>query len=208
MGKSSDAYPEGEGVVLLNGVREGYLTFAGMVKITGEEISAGALRDGVDALAARGIVRRGLVLGCDLCDWPSFIAIGNLAQVNQCSRRGAANDLAQSRCEPVGVDRAVAALSAEERDLRVARDFGQPRFEHVLIGHALEHEQPVGSGRWGPSIAGVRCLDAVFAAVPVAAETGVIPVRGSAQSVSASSVQLVTWGWPAAWRSWLRGARS
>lgn len=93
--QSSAAYPEDEGVVLLNGVREGYLTFAGMVKLAGEGISASVLRDGVDALAARGVVRRGLVLGCGLCGRPSFIAIGNLAQVNQCSRCGAANDLAQ-----------------------------------------------------------------------------------------------------------------
>ena len=95
--QSSVAYPGDEGVVLLNGVREGYLTFAGMVKLAGEGVSVGALRDGVDALAARGVVRRGLVLGCGLCGRPSFIAIGNLAQVNQCSRCGAANDLAQKQ---------------------------------------------------------------------------------------------------------------
>ncbi len=95
--QSSVAYPGDEGVVLLNGVREGYLTFAGMVKLAGEGVSVSALRDGVDALAARGVVRRGLVLGCGLCGRPSFIAIGNLAQVNQCSRCGAANDLAQKQ---------------------------------------------------------------------------------------------------------------
>ena len=89
------AYPGGEGVVLLNGVREGYLTFAGMLKFAGEGISPGDLRDGVDGLAARGVVRRGLVLGCGTCGRPSFIAIGNLAQVNQCPRCGAANELAQ-----------------------------------------------------------------------------------------------------------------
>lgn len=95
--ESSKAYPGGEGVVLLNGVREGYLTFAGMVKFAGEGIGSGALRDGIDSLAARGVVRRELILGCDTCGRPSFIAIGNLAQANQCPRCGSANELAQRR---------------------------------------------------------------------------------------------------------------
>jgi len=89
------AYPGGEGVVLLNGIREGYPTFAGMLKFAGEEISPGDLRDGIDGLTARGVVRRGLVLGCGTCGRPSFIAIGNLSQVNQCPRCGAANELAR-----------------------------------------------------------------------------------------------------------------
>jgi hypothetical protein len=96
--QSSAAYPHGEGVVLLNGVREGYLTFAGMRKFAGDDgTSLGALRDAVDALAARGVVRRGLVLGCATCGRPSFTAIGNLAQVNQCPRCGAANELARQQ---------------------------------------------------------------------------------------------------------------
>jgi hypothetical protein len=93
--QSSSAYPGGEGVVLLNGVREGYLTFAGMLKFAGEGITPGDLRDGIDGLAARGVVRRGVVLGCGICGRPSFIAIGNLAQVNQCPRCGVANELAR-----------------------------------------------------------------------------------------------------------------
>jgi hypothetical protein len=92
--QSSAAYPNGEGVVLLNGIREGYLTFAGMLKFAGDGTSPGTLRDAVDALAARGVVRRGLVLGCATCGRPSFTAVGNLAQVNQCPRCGAANELA------------------------------------------------------------------------------------------------------------------
>jgi hypothetical protein len=90
--ESSKAYPGGEGVVLL---REGYLTLTGMMQFAGEGINPGALRAGVDALAARRVLRRGLVLGCDICDRPSFIAIGSLAQLNQCPRCGAANELAQ-----------------------------------------------------------------------------------------------------------------
>ena len=39
--QSSDAYPGGEGVVLLNGVREGYLTFAGMLKYAGDRHQPG-----------------------------------------------------------------------------------------------------------------------------------------------------------------------
>jgi len=93
--KSSDAYPDGEGVVLLNGIHEGYLTFAGMLKYAGDGTSPGAVRDSVDALAARGVVRRGLILGCGTCGRPAFIAVGNLAQVNLCPRCGTANELAR-----------------------------------------------------------------------------------------------------------------
>ena len=74
---------------------EGYLTLAGMVQFAGERHKPRALRDGIDALAARGVVRRGLVLGCGPCGRPAFIAIGSLAQVNECPRCGAANELAQ-----------------------------------------------------------------------------------------------------------------
>lgn len=93
--RSSAAYPGGEGVVLLNGAREGYLNFAGMTKLAAPGTSTSALRDAVDALAARGVLRRGLVLGCRLCRRPSFVAIGSLGQVNECARCGTANDLAQ-----------------------------------------------------------------------------------------------------------------
>lgn len=95
--KSSDAYPDGEGVVLLNGVREGYLTFTGMRKYAGDKIDPAALRDNLDALAARRLVRRGLILGCGMCSRPAFIAVGNLAQVNQCPRCGTANELAMTQ---------------------------------------------------------------------------------------------------------------
>jgi hypothetical protein len=95
--KTSDAYPDGEGVVLLNGVREGYMTFAGMLKYAGDKSSPAALRDDLDALAARKVVRRGLILGCGTCGRPAFIAVGSLAQVNQCPRCGTPNDLARTR---------------------------------------------------------------------------------------------------------------
>jgi hypothetical protein len=101
--KSSGAYPDGEGVVLLNGSREGYLTFTGMVKYAGDKTGQAALRDGVDALAARGVVRRGLILGCGTCGRPAFIAVGDLAQVNRCPRCGTANELARTQWrDPVG----------------------------------------------------------------------------------------------------------
>lgn len=95
--QSTSAYPDGEGVVLLNGVREGYLTFAGMLKLAGDGTSPVTLRGDVDALAARGVMRRGLILGCGACGRPSFIAVGTLAQVNQCPRCGAASQLAQQQ---------------------------------------------------------------------------------------------------------------
>jgi hypothetical protein len=94
--QSSRAYPDGEGVVLLNGVREGYLTFAGMLKFAGEGITPGDLRDDLDGLAVRGVIRRGLVLGCGTCGRPAFTALGNLAQVNQCPRCGTVNELARA----------------------------------------------------------------------------------------------------------------
>ena len=59
--------------------------------------SLGTLRDGADALAARGVVRRGLVLGCSTCGRPSFITVTNLAQVNPCPRCGTVNELAQKQ---------------------------------------------------------------------------------------------------------------
>ena len=90
-------HPDGEGVVLLNGVREGYLTFAGMLKYAGDKTGPAAVRDSVDALTARGVIRRGLILGCGTCNRPAFIAVGNLAQVNQCPRCGSASELAQAR---------------------------------------------------------------------------------------------------------------
>jgi hypothetical protein len=95
--QSSRAYPDREGVVLLNGVREGYLTFHGMLRFAGEGITTIDLRDGVDGLAARGVLRRGLVLGCGTCDRPSFVPLANLAQVNLCPRCGAPSDLARAQ---------------------------------------------------------------------------------------------------------------
>jgi hypothetical protein len=95
--ETSKAYPGGGGVVLLSGAREGYLTFAGMAELAGAGIIASELRDQLDMLTARTVMRRGLVLGCAVCERPSFIPVGSLAQVNQCPRCGTANELAQGR---------------------------------------------------------------------------------------------------------------
>jgi hypothetical protein len=95
--ETSKAYPDGEGVVLLTGAREGYLNYAGMAKLAGPGIHPSALRQQVDILTARTVLRRGLVLDCAVCDRVSFIPIGDLAQVNRCPRCGTANELAQQR---------------------------------------------------------------------------------------------------------------
>lgn len=93
--RSSDAYPNGEGVVLLTGVSEGYLTFEGMVRIAEKRISIDKLRTLVDILLARGLMSRGLVLSCATCNRPSFIKIDALSQTNPCPRCGSVNDLKQ-----------------------------------------------------------------------------------------------------------------
>lgn len=101
--KTSDAYPGSEGVVLLNGIREGFLHFDGMLKYAGENVGTVALRRGLDALLARGFVSRGLILDCTTCGRPAFNPLRALAQVNQCPRCGTGNELTQERWrDPIG----------------------------------------------------------------------------------------------------------
>ncbi|MFI7468647.1 hypothetical protein [Nonomuraea sp. NPDC049646] len=102
-GKKSDfKFKKTDGVVLPTGAGdnlwEGYLTFAGILdhgKAEAEEVVA--FRRQVDDMLARGVLRRGLILGCAQCGKPAFTMIDNLAQVNRCSRCSALNNLSQPR---------------------------------------------------------------------------------------------------------------
>ncbi len=103
MGKKSELkFEETDGSVLPTGAGEhlweGYLTFAGILKYGKAEAGKEAdFRRQVDDMLARGVLRRGLILGCAQCGKPAFTTIDNLAQVNRCPRCSALNDLSQPR---------------------------------------------------------------------------------------------------------------
>lgn len=104
---SKEAYPGSEGVVLASGgstsqPREGYLHFDGMVDLHGGEPEA--LRDEVDALLELGVLKRGLVLGCEHCGRVAFIAIDRLAQRNRCVRCDGSNPLTASSWNRDGIE--------------------------------------------------------------------------------------------------------
>ncbi|MCL8026463.1 hypothetical protein [Nocardioides bruguierae] len=128
-GKSSrEAYPDGDGV-LLTGLG-GFLTFpavrdvlcpaaatAGKSQQTLDEHDREA-RERLDTYLTRGIIRRGLILGCRMCEAPSFVPVDDVAQVNRCPRCGSLNDLT------LDVWRAPAGEPQWYYDLhQVARDF-------------------------------------------------------------------------------------
>ncbi len=95
--ETSASYPNQEGVVLLSGARDGYLTFDGMARIGGYQSDLSKLRGQVDSLLELGVIRRGLVLGCADCSRPAFIPIDRIGQENFCPRCGAVNNLVQAR---------------------------------------------------------------------------------------------------------------
>jgi hypothetical protein len=94
---TTDAYPNQEGVVLLSGAREGYLTFNGMARLGGREEDPAGLRRDIDRLLALRVLRRGMILDCGECERPAFIDVNELAQINTCPRCGARNELSQTR---------------------------------------------------------------------------------------------------------------
>ncbi|MGI5151332.1 hypothetical protein ACQEVC_34045 [Plantactinospora sp. CA-294935] len=101
--KDTVAFEEGEGFALPTGAGdqlwEGYLTFAGILRYGGstDEQQALDFRQSIDKLLEKGILRRGLILGCAQCSRPAFVSIGDLAQVNGCPRCSARNNLSQER---------------------------------------------------------------------------------------------------------------
>jgi DNA-directed RNA polymerase subunit RPC12/RpoP len=100
--KSTFVFDETDGVVLPTGAGdhlwEGYLTFAGILKYGGaDDDSVPEFRGQIDESLERGILRRGLILGCAQCGRPAFLAIDELAQVNRCPRCSAHNNLSHPR---------------------------------------------------------------------------------------------------------------
>ncbi|KQY63503.1 MULTISPECIES: hypothetical protein [unclassified Nocardioides] len=99
---SKEAYPDGTGV-LVTGVG-GLLTFPAIRDVLvpsphdGNREPVPAVRDHearvlLDSYITRGIIRRGLVLGCRTCEAPSFVAVADLGQRNRCPRCGSDNEL-------------------------------------------------------------------------------------------------------------------
>jgi hypothetical protein len=92
---------ETDGVALRTGAGdelfEPYLTFDGITAAAGDSLSTEQLRHDIDGFLRKGILRRGLVLGCARCSTPAFFAIDELGQVNRCPRCLAPNDLDQAR---------------------------------------------------------------------------------------------------------------
>jgi hypothetical protein len=94
---SEEAYPEEEGVVLLTGAREGYLTFEGMIKKAPEGLDIVDLRNIVDQFVVLQVLRRGLILDCEECERPAYYHLGGLAQAYSCPRCGVLNQLIRRR---------------------------------------------------------------------------------------------------------------
>jgi hypothetical protein len=89
-----DAYPSGDGVVLRG---DGFLTFTGICSRLAPAGTTAECRDLVDSLLARRILRRGLILDCGECEQPDLVSVDQLAQLNQCARCGALNELTKPR---------------------------------------------------------------------------------------------------------------
>lgn len=87
---TSTAYPDHQGVAL--SAAEGVLSFAGVCarcpSLTQREV-----RQRLDAAAVAGVIRRGLVLRCAICEQKQFQTIGKLGQRWACQRCDALNDL-------------------------------------------------------------------------------------------------------------------
>lgn len=84
-------YPEGEGAVLTG--HGGILTFEGIRACWADESSADDVRQQVDSLVRRRVLRRGLALQCHECHKVAFVAVDSLGQVNRCGSCSALNDL-------------------------------------------------------------------------------------------------------------------
>ncbi|WP_433047114.1 hypothetical protein [Dactylosporangium sp. CS-033363] len=76
---------------------ESYLSFVGICQVGDALEGATVMRGEVDRLLERGILRRGMILGCAQCMRPTFTRIDALAQINPCPRCGAMNHLTQAR---------------------------------------------------------------------------------------------------------------
>lgn len=88
--KTSDAYPDREGVSLSS--TEGVLTFAGIcARVANLELPD--VREHTDAALRAGVLRRGMVLRCVTCEQKQFQTVDKLGQRWSCARCDAVNDL-------------------------------------------------------------------------------------------------------------------
>ncbi|WP_216354302.1 hypothetical protein, partial [Gordonia sp. i37] len=89
--------PERYGTIegCLVGRRVGYLTFRGILQVTG--LDEGVAREQLDELLVRGLVRRGLILRCAVCEDLAFHAVDDLGQSNRCTRCAAHSQLTGQR---------------------------------------------------------------------------------------------------------------
>ncbi len=90
--RSDKVFPEHDGVVL---ERTPFVTAVGMRRAAGNGSDAVPML--IDRLASASLIRRGLVLGCEECDRPSFISVDELAHVYGCPQCGHRNELTAKR---------------------------------------------------------------------------------------------------------------
>lgn len=88
-GATRDAYPSQEGCVFNN---EGYLHFTGICERAGIAADAPS-RDEVDKLIRAGVLRRGLLVRCPVCEHSAFVHIQDLTSNIRCQRCLAENPL-------------------------------------------------------------------------------------------------------------------
>lgn len=91
---TSGCYPQHDGVRLRSGY--GVLSFRGFARHWPSGTAASNVRELLDRLTHYGVVRRGLVLGCQECHEVDFVSVDDLAQANRCMRCGAASQLTRS----------------------------------------------------------------------------------------------------------------
>ena len=115
IGKTTTAsYPNQQGVVLNH---EGYLTFDGISHYL-PTVDAEDIREDVDTLLIRRLMRRGLILGCAECQRPAFHTLDTMGQHFTCPRCGHENDLTQPRWrDPVSEPTWYYDLHAAAREL-------------------------------------------------------------------------------------------
>lgn len=90
---SRTAYPKKDGVVLSAG--EGVLSFDGFCART-DGLDRPQIRSRLDAALHAGVLRRGLVLQCPICEQKQFQTLNKLGQQWTCTRCDANADLAQT----------------------------------------------------------------------------------------------------------------
>jgi len=146
---SSGAYPRGEGV-LIAGVG-GFLDFRAIRAIlTPSQVAdnnESQFQEGdrearvlLDTYLTRGIIRRGLILGCRTCEAPSFVAVDDVRQVNRCPRCGSLNDLTLVAWrDPAGEPRWYYDLHQVARDFLRDNGHAPAQLAHHLSSKARDY---------------------------------------------------------------------